>query len=512
MNPTFNLLDEPWIPVVQHDGSSVELSLCDVLLHAHELRSLHGESPLVVAALYRLLLAVLHRVVDGPKNAGHWSELWRIGTWDPLAVNEYLDHWHDRFDLFHPAVPFYQCKADDLRDKKVIDLYPEMASGNNATLFDHNTEGNYASFTPQQAARALLFVQACSFAGGSGLAPKDSSDAPLARGVVFLVEGENLFQSLALNLLPYQNMPERGIENSDQDQPIWESTDGYYPKRKIPLGYMDYLTWPTRRILLHPELINSQVAVRQVSMGAGQRLNRELLGPFHHYRMDKTRGYLVHRLSEYRVLWRDSASFLRLQSPEEVFPPETIRWLAELVSDGELEDHHTYRYMALGMASNQAKVDYFRNQHLPLPGAYLQNQELVSDLKTVLDAAENVRSRLGASLARTASLLLSPTSDHPEGRKPDRKDVNNLLSHWAFDRFYWAALEIPFLELLEALPRERDNALDAWDQVLQQTARQVFDQVECRLGTQPRALRASVRGSGQLQGSLRKLFSPAHTE
>jgi CRISPR system Cascade subunit CasA len=506
MNPTFNLVDEPWIPVVKNDGVSVELSLRDVLLHAHEFHTLHGESPPIVAALYRLLLAVLHRIVRGPRSSSHWVEIWNAGAWEEASINAYLDRWYDRFYLFHPEFPFYQFQADDLRERKVIDLLPELASGNNATLFDHHTDESELAFSPQQAARALLFVQACSLAGGSGLAPRDSSDAPWGRGVVFLIAGDTLFQTLTLNLHPYRNFPDRGLENSEHDRPIWESTEEPQLKREKPLGYLDYLTWPTRTVYFHPEVRSGRLVVQRVSMGPGQRITRELLDPFYHFRKDKSRGNLVYRLREGRALWRDSASFLRFNVPEKVLPPETIRWLAHVVADGELKAHHSYRYMALGMATRQARVDFYLAEHLPLPGDYLQDEELVSRLGTALESAENVRSRLGSALARTASLLLLPTAVEPGGRKPDRKDVNDLLAHWAFDRFYWASLEIPFLELLETLPRDQEVALKKWSNVLQDIAIQVFERAERGLGSRPRALRAGVRGSGQLHGSLRKLF------
>ncbi|MEW6568786.1 MAG: type I-E CRISPR-associated protein Cse1/CasA [Chloroflexota bacterium] len=508
MRPSFNLVDKPWIPCLQADGTAVELGLRDVLLQAHELRGLHGESPLVVAALYRVVLALLHRVVDGPRDSRDWAALWRRGVWDPKRVEAYLERWHERFDLFHPERPFYQWATDTSREKTVMDLLPEMASGNNATLFDHHTEDAHVAFTPAQAARALLFVQSCSFAGGMGLAPRESSDGPWARGVVFLLEGDTLFETLALNLVPYRDMAERGIPKTEADRPVWEADNPLDPDRQVPLGYLDFLTWPTRSIWLHGEVENGGPMVRRLRMAPGMRLVDGLRDPFNHFTRDEQRGYRPYRFSEARVLWRDSASFLRLKALKEVDPPETLKYLAELVEDEVVETHRLYRYMALGMANNQAKVEFYRWEHLPLPGIYLKKPDLVDALRTALESAETTRSRLGAALARSASLLLSPTADDPNGRKPDRKDVNDLLAHWAFDRAYWGALEIPFLDLLSRLPDAGEEALNRWSLNLQRVARQVFEQVESALGTNARALRAGVRGRGQLEGSLKKLFEP----
>jgi CRISPR system Cascade subunit CasA len=71
----YNLVTDSWIPAIRTDGTAVELGLLDALVHAHEFAALHGESPLVAAALYRLLLALLHRVF-GPPTLEQWTLLW----------------------------------------------------------------------------------------------------------------------------------------------------------------------------------------------------------------------------------------------------------------------------------------------------------------------------------------------------------------------------------------------------------------------------------------------------
>ena len=58
----FNLVDEPWIRVLQPDGAAAEVSLRDVLLRAHTFADLGGELPTQNIAVLRLLLAVLLNV------------------------------------------------------------------------------------------------------------------------------------------------------------------------------------------------------------------------------------------------------------------------------------------------------------------------------------------------------------------------------------------------------------------------------------------------------------------
>ena len=83
----FNLTREPWIPVEALDGSVFDLSTRDVLQRAHELRALADPSPLVVAALTRHLLAVLHRSYDGPRFMKEWGAIARAGAFAAVRVD-----------------------------------------------------------------------------------------------------------------------------------------------------------------------------------------------------------------------------------------------------------------------------------------------------------------------------------------------------------------------------------------------------------------------------------------
>jgi CRISPR system Cascade subunit CasA len=76
--PYFNLIDEPWIPCIplQGDGTPQLFSLRETLTRAHELCEIYSDSPLTIAALHRLLLAILHDVF-GPKDTEAWKELWQ---------------------------------------------------------------------------------------------------------------------------------------------------------------------------------------------------------------------------------------------------------------------------------------------------------------------------------------------------------------------------------------------------------------------------------------------------
>ena len=156
MNLRFNLVDEPWLPCVQNDGQPIELGLYDVLVQAHTLRELHDETPLTIAALHRLLLAVLHRIF-GPENRKGWSQLWHKGRWDEQALRDYFDRWRSRFDLFDDDYPFYQSPDPPGEPEPLNRL--SLPHAYNSTLFEHQMADGTLSVPAAQAARWLVTMQ-----------------------------------------------------------------------------------------------------------------------------------------------------------------------------------------------------------------------------------------------------------------------------------------------------------------------------------------------------------------
>ena len=106
--PTFNLIKEPWVPCIAMSGKPKEYSLLEMFNKAHELKCIESDNPLNTASLYRLSLAVLHRAIQGPKTPKEWHSLWESENFNTLKVDEYLEKWKVRFDLFSEQAPFYQ--------------------------------------------------------------------------------------------------------------------------------------------------------------------------------------------------------------------------------------------------------------------------------------------------------------------------------------------------------------------------------------------------------------------
>jgi CRISPR system Cascade subunit CasA len=505
MDVSFDLLREPWIACIGKDGRPIELGLRDALVRAHELRELAGESPLVTAALYRLLLAVLHRVF-GPADQEEWGRLWEAGRWDAAALDPYFARWRHRFDLFHPERHFYQAADDRVKPKSVVSMIHDVASGNNATLFDHHTEADGMTLTPSQAARMLVAAQAFGLAGLSGL-PQKFTDGSCTRGVIFLAAGETLFETLALNCVSY---PDNAVMPCfPDDRPCWEMDDPYTPDRSIPRGYLDYLTWQNRRMLLLPESLGGGVVVRRMTMAPALRLDSTVQDPMKHYRLDEKRGPVILRFREERALWRDSAALFRLHGQADR-PPRVFHWLADLIAEDRLPKQYTPRYLALGMANDQAKVEFYRSERMPLPLDYLKSETLVESLATALQMAEDTARQLWGAASTLATEILYPAKDPGERlSEPQRQSRDALVAQWAVERRYWSRLEVPFRRTLVALPIGKESALESWRTTLIRTAREAFDPVTDSLDNSPRTLKAMVHARGQMEAGLAKALPEA---
>ena len=65
--PSFDLTAEPWITANDMQGRPGTYSLIELFRQVPELREVTDPNPLTTGALMRVLLAILHRAIDGPR-------------------------------------------------------------------------------------------------------------------------------------------------------------------------------------------------------------------------------------------------------------------------------------------------------------------------------------------------------------------------------------------------------------------------------------------------------------
>jgi len=503
MTLTFNLWMEPWIPCVDRSGGVGLRSIRQALVESPELIDLQCPTPPQTAAIYRLLLALLHRVF-GPPTRAAWSQLYEARAFDLGALDAYMDLWANRFDLFDGEHPFYQADDERVEPKSVISLALEMASGNNAVLFDHHVEDDGVTLSPAEAAWALLGSQAFGVGGLSGL-PDKFTDAPLAKGVVFLAQGDTLFETLLLNLVVFT--ADKPIPSTTDDQPVWERDALCLPERSTNQGYLDYLTWPNRKIrLIGERTADGSLCVRTMTWTPGLRLEASNPGPFRHATKNEQKSDEPWRVLQFRTersLWRDSLPLFSLSQPHGVHVPAAFQHLANLAANGTIPSSRVFRFMALGMAKDQAKLEYFRHERLMLPMQYLEsNESLISGLGDEIKRAEAVAQGLWRAVqAMGRALLLARTGEEHTSREQS-ESIRLFVEPWGAEERYWAALDIAFPVLWLRFPRAPEEARQKWRESIRAAARSSLQFAIAAAGYRRQAWRGIVEAESILTSAL----------
>jgi CRISPR system Cascade subunit CasA len=499
--PYFNLIDEPWVPCIPLLGNGMPklLSLRETLTKAHELREIYSDSPLTIAALHRLFLAILHDVF-GPKDTEAWKELWRDRAWNEEKLNTYFESVYDHFYLFHETYPFYQVakfpQGVTPKTKSISTLAVHHASGNNTTLFDHRQDNKPIPVSWGEAALLLVTSQSFMLGGGkSGIPDENYHHAPCASGAFIAIQGDTLYKSLVLNM---RNCPESfsstgRLFDTSKDKPVWKQNDPFEDKRHQPYGVLDYLTWQSRRIKLQePETTLLGIQWIQITQGLWVE---NLLDPFQSYKISKKNVQPV-KFDQEKALWRDSLALLELSETARTqgkesytIPPQSAERLANFdVNQNDLLSQTQFQYLAIGMVpsdSGAGSASLWRSEHIPLPLKYLKNSESVQELRKALRSAEDVARALKHAADWLCWLWVkqkdpewaSPKRKNKElendwritikihKKDPDFKGYESFRKQFSIQRDFWWRLDEPFHRCLPGFASEDDALfMQAWEE------------------------------------------------
>jgi CRISPR system Cascade subunit CasA len=500
---SYDLIEQPWIECLDGSGKRVTLGLRNVLLQAPTLRGLAHESPLVDAALLRLLLAIAHRCF-GPADEEAWRRLWDARRFDAEVVTHYFEEWQEKFDLFHPTAPFYQVAnlvkqtANYERGKKPgREMIVEQSSyGAPRALFERRPEDASTSIPVATAARWLVALQA--FHTG-GLLTRDVANGdptaakagPLCSSAVISIAGDNLFETLLLNLLEYPDS--MTFPSSDDDRPCWEvQPDARYKKRACR-GWLDWLTWQSRRIQLFGE---PQDGVSEFILLSGVELlaDEPPFDPMCAYRKNEKLGFLSIGFQEDKALWRDSVALFQTQKDDLMRGPKAVGALRR----HGIARHQAMRLLVYGQVPNKASVVLTRMETIPLPEALVHQPELVGYIGAELTLAEEVQKTLrnkGLFVALGHVLSLGD-------RSPDPADVRNLIeSTQAIPRF-WAAMKPAFDEFVGDLSKDPDRAVTEFRKALRDIALATYESAVVAAASSARILKGASIGRATLKKGL----------
>lgn len=498
---SFNVVAEPWIPCLMRSGHTEELSLREALGHAPEIQEVVDASPLVTAALHRLLIAILHRCF-GPKSDDEWSKLWRRGSFDMTIADDYLGKWEHRFQLFDRDRPFFQTPGlSHEAASSVAKLAHELSAGHNSLLFDHSLDDAPSPVAPAVAARYLVALHAFAVGGLVSFQKgeekhRSANAALLTKGAVLILTGRNLFETLLLNMVNVDGEASAPFEfNPKDDAPAWEQGQVVVPEDRLPWGYLDLLTWQSRRVLLEAgaQGVSRIVLMKGYQLPSSADIHtRETMIAF--LRREKAASgqdpWPPLGFRAERALWRDSLALLK-KVPDQRLPPRTFEELA----NRDLDLGQPVGIAALGMSSDRAKVFLWRHERLPLPLQYLSDPALVGELGRAISASEEAGNEL-----RKATWLLAQEILFPEGQ-PDKVRLRAFIDSLSTEGPYWSALDSPFrtlmVELAGAWPdQDQEKPLRAWATAIGLAASNAFEAAARSLETSGRGYRAAAEARG----------------
>lgn len=511
----FDLIIKSWIPVLRADRAPDERNLRDVLCEAHMLSALRDPLPTVEFGLYRLLGALVLDIFfvepGAPFDTKALGDLLQAGRFDPATVDAYFAKYADRFDLFHPKYPFLQTAGMDAdAPKPLAGLLHPQPSGTNIAHFRHGHEGKFG-VSPAVAARLLTTIAPFMTAGGAGLSPSINGAPPW----YVLVEGENLFETLCLNVCAVPLSEVTGTE-----PPAWRSGKAVGGGgRTTACSYPEALTWRPRRIQLIPGEggrcaltgEESSVLVRAMKFAPGASCDFAWRDPNVPYKVTKD-GPLVLRPQEERAVWRDTGPLALLQArdfsgeePVRFERPRLVDQFAQLVQDGVLKKGLPLRLTVYGLRTDlKMKVFEWHKERLtPVPAPLLWQTDLHRTAQQEMERAGSAAYEVGRAIKRM----------YPRDANGNKSGFDVLIGQ--AQRQFWAALRSDYEALLERIaplePDEDDEAVaaarEAWHQRVRTVARDTLSAAIDDLDTDARAIERQVRTRRLFFAALANLFA-----
>lgn len=546
--PPFNLWTEPWITLEGPDGALSQHGIGETLLHLRDYVAIYDPSPLVVVGVHRLLTAILQDALNPQENAD-LEALWEIGSFPPKDIEQFQTQYADRFDLFSPDKPFYQ-SADlpivpQKKDKmdSVAKLFQNLPSGSFLTHYRHITEDEHV-FSFATAASGLVAISPFASVGGAGNMPSINGVPP----IYVLPAGKTLFEALAASLITRQTLLDS--HRTRQGDLAWwkrsipivvERSRKYEAnskkKNKITreeskqlseVGYLHGLTFPARKVRLHPKRVDAtctrsgqpcEWGIASMTFQMGESKLEEVqvwTDPFVAYKLPaapkgtgKNKSVKPRKQSEVRkpvrpmrgrAAWREfSGLFLQGSKAEkQTQRPLFLDQWAKLPISKRYE-MYPFRCIAL---QTDGKMKFFEwaDFGFDVPPKLLADPQGAHWTEQAMDFADECSTTIARIFARKFGKVK---------KKGDEKHERFKRAKARMVEYYWAALAGEFRQFvlkLGDLATQRQTLQD-WLDTAKRMAQGTFDAAANATGDDGSALRDIVQGKAECARQLNILRS-----
>jgi CRISPR system Cascade subunit CasA len=490
MPPEFNLLDEPWIVVLTKDGMTKEVGIIELFRHAHEYVRLAGETTTQDTAILRMLLAILHRVfglytvdgeydcvygedVDLTKVLDRWQQVWDCGSLRQDVLMNYLEHYRERFWLFHPTRPFYQvaglgedgaqASPTKYSSRKLIGEIAE--SGNKVRLFSSRNGSKKNVLTDAEAARWLIHV-----IGFDDNAAKKGGPGWLGQLGVIIACGQNLFETLMFNFVMVQK-PDGTPWKYVKLAATWEPEEAKRGER-IDIGHPQdpaaLLTLQSRRIELYHKNRNDD----RYELLGGDFFDKEnaFCEPMTLWRRNKELAFVPRTHDSSAQMWRNLSSLLTRGDNV----AGVVAWVDRL-RRSERIDKTKIQFQTMGIlyggGVQKSNIEDHINDQLTLSPLLLSERyvDWSGRIVETVEITEKLVNQLGIFAENIAKVLVGDGKNN----KNQKKIIESRVNRSCEDAYY--ALDLPFREWLEQIDPEQDEIDDVCDRWWQRSQKIVRD-------------------------------------
>ncbi len=482
--PSFNLWSEPWITAETPQGALETVSIETILARAQEYRTLFDPSPLVVVSIHRLLVAILQDMFN-PQKKRHLINLWEADTFPPEKIEQFGTEYAHRFDIFSAETPFLQSADIPLypekrgKGKAIGYLLQEQTAGTAVTHYNHTYDSEQI-LCAACCAKGLLTIPAFASSGGAGIKPSINGVPP----IYIIPGGETVYHSLIASLTTPNFQPD--IRDRQNDTPWWRHDPNVGEKDVLlRVGYLHSLTFPARRVRLHPEKMDRACSrcgekgtwgAFEMVFKMGESRPKESAfwqDPFAAYRIGKDKPIPI-RPREGKAAWRDFGSlFLSQNEGSSYYRPSVIGQLeVEDVQDATpYGDTTPFPFQVIGLRTDmKMKIWEWESSGFLVPPLVLSDADSAIKIQNAISFAEDCEYRV---LKR----MYKQHFDGESKKHPDAKRIKGSTAVRAqMLHTYWQQLGDEFRDwIMHFTPQaDVDAIFEAWLQIVIRTGEAVF--------------------------------------
>ena len=484
----YDLLKEPWIPVVTMDNQTLRVGIYELISGAHMLKEVAEPSPMKEYGIYRMLCAFVmdaYRIQDEYE----YRDMLDEGHFDTNVLDDYIGQCETEgtsFDLFDEMHPFMQSPYDEKIDKEsnikpVAAMDYSLPSGNNHIHFDHTLEKD-SIMTADEAARTLMAVNVFCTAAAQGY-PSTINGAP---PLYCIIKGKNLFETLAFSVTT-ENRSELEYDNP---KVFWRENKKVIPKEKVAITSVLYgMTFPCRRVRLIPETDGNSICVRNVFFQQGMDyVAYDAWNDPHVAYMYNDKGRISIKASLDKEPWRDISNLIKLEKGA----PLIVKQYLDIFEDKNI----TLITYPVAIVPGQASYLSMSKSEMGLPVKIVKSNIKSNIIDNAIKFSDQVAKQMRDLLKQV----------------PENEDSSSQILSQAVFKFYAIAKMLFFKRLCPSLEEADVNDTEAisniikdWHNEIQKQAVDVFDKAADKFGTSGRILLNIERSKLFFRTSINKL-------